>query len=313
MSKILRVSESDYRVKVKDTGTITLDTGAEQGTVVITGDLLVKGNTTTVDTANLSIEDNLVLLNKGESGAGVSEGTSGIEIDRGSLPNAQLLWVESTDKFRIQLDDNSLASLVVGSLASDSTTNLRFDLQSGAGTLRIINSTGYESRVLNPDDIPNKKYVNDYVFASGGSAVVSLFKYPVGAPYSASDTLGEALASSIKFWVRSGGSLNQRAQITAQGLDVDNVNILDNTILNSSVGNNLVLTANNTHVEINGILNLDDKTAPSATGGTSRIYSRSATAVTDFELYNSGVFIANSRTQDEIVVKNRALLLSMLF
>ena len=313
MSKILRVSESDYRVKVKDTGTITLDTGVEQGTVVITGDLLVKGNTTTVDTANLSIEDNVILLNKGESGAGVSEGTSGIEIDRGSLSNAQFLWDETTDKFRIQLDDNSLASIVVGSLATDSTTNLRFDMQSGAGTLRIINSTGYESRVLDDDDVPNKKYVNDYVFASGGSAVVSLFKYPVGAPYSASDTLGEALASSIKFWVRSGGSLNQRAQITAQGLDVDNVNILDNTILNSSVGNNLVLTANNTHVEINGILNLDDKTAPSATGGTSRIYSRSATAVTDFELYNSGVFIANSRTQDEIVVKNRALLLSMLF
>jgi len=313
MSKILRVSESDYRVKVKDTGTITLDTGVEQGTVVITGDLLVKGNTTTVDTANLSIEDNVILLNKGESGAGVSEGTSGIEIDRGSLSNAQFLWDETTDKFRIQLDDNSLASIVVGSLATDSTTNLRFDMQSGAGTLRIINSTGYESRVLNADDIPNKKYVNDYVFASGGSAVVSLFKYPVGAPYSASDTLGEALASSIKFWVRSGGSLNQRAQITAQGLDVDNINILNNTILNSSVGNNLIFTSTNTHVEIDGILNLDDKTAPSATGGTSRIYSRSATAVTDFELYNSGVFIANSRTQDEIVVKNRALLLSMLF
>ena len=141
MSKILRVSESDYRVKVKDTGTITLDTGVEQGTVVITGDLLVKGNTTTVDTANLSIEDNVILLNKGESGAGVSEGTSGIEIDRGSLSNAQFLWDETTDKFRIQLDDNSLASIVVGSLATDSTTNLRFDMQSGAGTLRIINST----------------------------------------------------------------------------------------------------------------------------------------------------------------------------
>ena len=313
MSKILRVSESDYRVKVKDTGTITLDTGVEQGTVVITGDLLVKGNTTTVDTANLSIEDNLILLNKGESGAGVTEGTSGIEIDRGSLPNAQFLWDETTDKFKIQLDNNLLASIVVGSVATDPSLNLRFDMQAGAGTLRIINSTGYESRVLDANDIPNKKYVNDYVFATGGSAVVSLFKYPVGVPVSASDTLGEALASSIKFWVRSGGSLNQRAQITAQGLDVDNVNILDNTILNSSVSNNLVLTANNTHVEINGILNLDDKTAPSATGGTSRIYSRSGTAVTDFELYNSGVFITNSRTQDEIVVKNRALLLSMLF
>ena len=313
MSKILRVSEGDYRIKVKDTGTSTLDTGVEQGTVVITGDLLVKGNTTTVDTANLTIEDNIILLNKGETGAGVTEETSGLEIDRGSLSNAQFIWDETVDKFTIQTDDNTLVGIVVGSVATDPTSNLEFDMQSGAGTLRITNSTGYESRVLNNDDIPNKKYVNDYVYASGGSAIVSRFKYPVSVPYGSEDTLGEALASSIKFWVKSGGVLQQRVQISANGLDVNNVNILDNTILNSSVGNNLILTATNSHVEINGILNLDDRSAPTATGGTSRIYSRSAIAASNFELYNSGVWVANSRTQDELVVKNRALLLSMLF
>jgi hypothetical protein len=313
MSKILRVSDSDYRIKVQDTGTITFDTGVDQGTVIITGDLLVKGNTTTVNTANLTIEDNVVLLNKGETGAGVTEGTSGLEIDRGSLPNAQFVWDESIDKFTIQTDDNILSSLVVGSLATDPANNLEFDMQSGPGTLRITNSTGYESRVLDDDDIPNKKFVADYVYASGGFAQVNKFQYPVSAPYGSEDTLGEALASSIKFWVRSGGVLQQRAQISASGLDVNNVNILDNTILNSSAGNNLILTAVNTHVEIDGILNLDDKSAPTVTGGTSRIYSRSATASADFELYNSGVFVANGRTQDEIVVKNRALLLSMLF
>ena len=313
MSKILRVSESDYRIKVQDTGTITLDTGVEQGTVVITGDLLVKGNTTTVDTANLNIEDNIILLNKGEIGSGVTEGTAGLEIDRGSLPNAQFLWDESVEKFTIQTDDNALVGIVVGSIATDSTENIKFDFQSGAGTLRVINATGYESRVIDDNDVPNRKYVHDYVYASGGSAVVSRFKYPVGSPYGSEDTLGEALSSTIKFWVRSGGVLQQRVQISASGLDVDNVNVFDNTIINSSSGNNLILTATNSHVEINGILNLDDRSVPIATGGTSRIYSRSATAATNFELYNSGVFVANSRTQDEIVVKNRALLLSMLF
>jgi hypothetical protein len=285
----------------------------EQGTVVITGDLLVKGNTTTVDTANLTIEDNIILLNKGESGAGVTEGTAGIEIDRGSSSNSQLLWDESTSKFRIQLKNNTLVGIVVGSVATNPTTNLQFDMQSGAGTLRITNSTGYETRVLDNNDVPNKKYVTDYVYASGGYAQVTKFQYPVSAPYGSENTLGEALASTIKFWVRSGGILTQRVQISANGLDVNNVNILDNTILNSSASNNLILTATNSHVEINGILNLDDITAPTATGGTSRLYSRSATAATNFELYNSGVYIANSRTQDEIVVKNRALLLSMLF
>ena len=116
MSKILRVSESDYRIKVKDTGTITLDTGVEQGTVVITGDLLVKGNTTTVDTANLTIEDNIILLNKGETGAGVTEETSGLEIDRGSLSNAQFIWDETVDKFTIQTDDNTLVGMLLAVL-----------------------------------------------------------------------------------------------------------------------------------------------------------------------------------------------------
>jgi hypothetical protein len=319
MSKILRVSESDYRIKVKDTGTITLDTGVEQGTVIITGDLLVKGNTTTVDTANLNIEDNTILLNKGETGAGVTEGTSGIQIDRGSFNDARFVWDEVTDKFTFQTITDAdipvatLAGINVGSIATDPTTNLQFDMQSGAGTLRITNSTGYESRVLNPDDIPNRQYVSDYVYASGGSAIVSLIKYPVGTTYGNEDTLLEALTSSITFYVRSGGTLNQRAQVTSTGVDIDNVNILNNTILNSSIGNNLILTATNTHVEVDGILNLKDKTAPVATGGTSRVHSRSATAAASVELYNSGVFISNSRTEDEIVVKNRALLLSMLF
>jgi hypothetical protein len=311
MSRILRVTEGDYRVKVQDAGSITLDTGLEQGTVIITGDLLVKGNTTTVDTANLNIEDNLILLNKGESGAGVTEGTAGLEIERGSLENAQFLWDESIDKFKIQLDTDVLSGIVVGNIATDPTTNLEFDMQSGPGTLRITNSTGYESRVLDPDDIPNRQYVTDYVFASGGSAVVSLIQYPVGASYGNADTMVEALSSSIKIWVDPGTGLSQVAQFSNNGLDVDNVNILENTILNSDPAEYLILTAASTHVQIDGVLNLKELiTAPTSTGGDARLYAKSVAVGEEF---NSGVFIANSRTQDEIVVKNRALLLSMLF
>jgi hypothetical protein len=40
-------------------------------------------------------------LNYGEPGAGVTAGTSGIEIDRGSLPNYYFIFDETTDTFRI--------------------------------------------------------------------------------------------------------------------------------------------------------------------------------------------------------------------
>jgi hypothetical protein len=94
MAKILKVGQSNYTVQVQTGGNITLDTGLETGTVFITGDLTVKGNTTTLDTTNMTIEDNLIVLNKGELGAGVSEGTSGIEIDRGTLPDARFIFDE---------------------------------------------------------------------------------------------------------------------------------------------------------------------------------------------------------------------------
>ena len=45
MSKILKVSESDYRLKVVSGGNITLDTGANTGVVTITGSLVYKAIT----------------------------------------------------------------------------------------------------------------------------------------------------------------------------------------------------------------------------------------------------------------------------
>ena len=312
MSKILRVSDSDYRIKVQDSGNITLDTGTNVGIVRITGNLIVDGDYTTINVQDMQVEDNIILLNKGEQGAGVTEGTAGIAIDRNSLPNAEFLWDESLDKFIIKNEDNDLLGIVVGSVATDPTTNLEFDMRSGSGTLRITNSTGYESRVSNNNDIPNRKYVHDYVYAYGGSAVVSLIQYPVTALYGTQDTLVEALSSSIKIWVDPGTGLELKAQFSANGLDVNNVNILGNTILNSDAGQNLILSAASTHIEIDGVLNLKEITyTPVATGGDARIYAKSVPS--NSELYNSGVFLKNSRTEDEIVVKNRALLLSMLF
>lgn len=310
MSKIVKVSQSDYRLKVKDSGTITLDTGLDVGLVVITGDLLIKGNTTTIDTANLQIEDNIILLNKGEGGAGVTKGTAGIEIDRGSLEDAQFLWDETIDKWvLVYAETNNLIGIKLESISTDPTTNLNFDMQSGGSTLRIINSTGYESRVTDPDDVPNRKFVTDYVLASGGLALTDKIFFPLAGHVPGNeDTLLQASETNIRFSVRSGGTLNQRAQITAQGLTVDDINIFNDTIQNTG-NEDLILTAATNHVRIDSVLNLDDQTAdPAATGGVSRIYSKSTGGPG-----KSGLFFTNNTTTDELVSKNRALLFSMLF
>lgn len=73
--------------------------------VTVNGNLTVLGDTTTLDVTNLDIEDNTILLNKGEGGAGVTagEGFSGIEVDRGTEENARWVWDEATDSWAAQV------------------------------------------------------------------------------------------------------------------------------------------------------------------------------------------------------------------
>jgi len=93
--------DGDYSIISSSGGTITLgDTGTDP--VVIAGNLTVSGTLTTVDTVDLVITDNIITLNDGETGPGITLGTAGITIDRGDgvsagEESATLLFDESAD------------------------------------------------------------------------------------------------------------------------------------------------------------------------------------------------------------------------
>jgi hypothetical protein len=80
---------------------ITLDTD----TVYITGNLWVRGNTSEIASNTLSITDNIITLNDGETGNGVTSlgSTSGVVIARGTAPggNVQLRWNETTKTWQV--------------------------------------------------------------------------------------------------------------------------------------------------------------------------------------------------------------------
>jgi hypothetical protein len=88
-------------VKTGTNANITLDTDF----VIITGNLNVRGNTTVINSNIQTITDNILTLNSGETGNGVSTlgTTSGIEIDRGIAPggNVRLIWNESTSTWQV--------------------------------------------------------------------------------------------------------------------------------------------------------------------------------------------------------------------
>ena len=80
---------------------ITLDSD----TVYITGNLWVRGNTSEIASNTLSITDNIITLNDGETGNGVTSlgSTSGVVIARGTAPggNVQLRWNETTKTWQV--------------------------------------------------------------------------------------------------------------------------------------------------------------------------------------------------------------------
>lgn len=67
--------------------------------MTVTGNLTVSGTATTVHSTTVTTDDNIIVLNAGEVGAGVTAGTSGIEVERGSLTNYQFLFREGDDAF----------------------------------------------------------------------------------------------------------------------------------------------------------------------------------------------------------------------
>lgn len=319
MSRIVKVDQSDYRLTVSSGGTITLDTGTLVGDVIVTGNLTVKGTSTTVESTNLEIEDNLILLNKGEVGPGITQVFSGIQIDRGSSvlkPDAFLVFDESVSHydplvstdvagtFSLKVDGGALTGLQTNSITTAGTSDLIFDMRNGANVLKIANSVDYYSRVTDPNHIPNREWVTNYVAASNGVASVDRIYYPIEGALK--NTQIQAFSTNLQFFV----SEQTRATISATGLDVNKVNLFDNVVTGTDVARNLVVTSVNKNVEINAVINLDDQLVVPSTpvSGTTKIYSYATGGPG-----KTGLFFVNNTAVDELVAKNRALLFSMIF
>ena len=94
------VSNGRVGIKTDSPGNYALDvngTARFQESVTVVGDLIVQGTTTTIDSQNLSVEDNILVINSNNSAAT----DAGIMINRGGSSNpAVMYWDETLDVFR---------------------------------------------------------------------------------------------------------------------------------------------------------------------------------------------------------------------
>lgn len=93
------------------TGVVTVDDD-----LVVTGDLTVQGSLTSIETTNTAITDNVIVLNSGETGAGITSVTSGIEIERGSEGNKTFVYHETNGQWELsgQLKISDIPSISSG-------------------------------------------------------------------------------------------------------------------------------------------------------------------------------------------------------
>jgi hypothetical protein len=185
MSKIVRVQTGDYRIITAPGGTITLDSGSASivepagwpGGVIINGDLLVNGITTTIKSETLTVKDRIIDINVYDviEGTPLPEGvidgsglpsTSGIQIDRGNAPDVSFLWDERIGAFVLvdasylnptdNLRNSALALgarsiLTGGSNLTLVGVNLGSQAGEEEGVVDVIGSVNYAGKILNYD------------------------------------------------------------------------------------------------------------------------------------------------------------------
>ena len=119
-------------VQASDASVIVANDLTASGNMTVTGNLTVNGTTTTFSTTNTTIEDNIIVLNKGQTAGGAggfdsSSGDStvgndiGIVFDRGVHTNVAFIYDESEDEFALvntTEDGTTVGNITISSYAT---------------------------------------------------------------------------------------------------------------------------------------------------------------------------------------------------
>ena len=160
---ITKLSSASYVIHPLNGDPIILDANE----VRIPGNLTVSGTTTSVETTNTEIFDNIIRLNAGHTGAPTLN--AGIEVERGDETDVQLRWNETFQKWQITNDGSTYGNIAIAAatgyitdVVDDLTPQLGGNLDVNGqtilaasgnvpieGNIQINNSLGTPSAVTN--------------------------------------------------------------------------------------------------------------------------------------------------------------------
>lgn len=334
MGQVIQVN-GDYNIKTVEGGNVTFDTGPGVGNVRVTGNLVVEGDTLTVSAEQLNVADNIITLNDGESGAGVTLRYSGIEVDRGSLTRSAFVYDENIDSWVIGFGQatggafnyNLIGSkLRVRNIDTGDTGQDTGDLNligTGLGVINVVGTLNYEDQVTDADDIPNKKYVDDAIQLNPTFQAkrddTRIAAFDIDDPLDPSDFLGAAIAPYISqppesvIGIVIDGILN--TEFYTDRVEIQRLTIIDNRIVNYDTSENIIIETNGTgKLETPYAIQMDQHVV-AVNSGTypSPISGSTVIAAGAPEVGTTGIYFVNTTKEGELISKNKALVLSMIF
>lgn len=328
MSKYLNVPNGDYKISVQDGGNITLNTGFEIGQVIITGNLLVQGNTTTVQSEDLTVRDNIIVVNSGENGAGITLDTAGLRIDRGSLSDGYILFDEDitwrdpitettkTGGFIFRNDLNALVGIRTNSISTGGGD--LYLINAGTGVISVTGTNNYENQVTDDDHITNKKYVDNAITTAFATVLLTQIGTGVIDPTTVKALDFEVTGTESTVEIAIDDSII--ANFYTDRIDLDGIRITGTTIETTIADNDLILSAPGAgHVRVQDMLQITS--VPHQGDVTTELYVPTDVPADGMILYVSnqaqggtGLYFLNAEsTKDEFISNNRSLVYSMIF
>jgi len=285
MAKTLRTS-GDYTIK---TGTgftgdnsVILDSKFTR----VKGDLIVDGTEVTVNTTNITVEDQFMELNRNNSTAGIED--SGIVFNQGTADHAVLYYDASSNEFRI-------GTTPTVDIADGST--IKTEIQDGAFTLANIKVATTPS---DSNHAASKSYVDSQV--SGGGFAIG---------FRGDDSAVVDVASGNSVLIAGGSNISTAAtesDTVTITLDRD-LNGID-TISTDRSNQDLTLTANGTgSVVIEDVLTFSGAASTPTATTVTKLYNKTAAGGgTGLYFINSNI---SSGSEGELISKKKATALAI--
>jgi len=302
-------------------------TSSSGGSVITTdpgtNTTVVNNETVNITTNQFQTTDNIFDINEGETGAGVSAGLAGINIDRGTLPDYKLVFNEVTGimEFGPNTGRDAIVSLPNfitfpdGSIPAWNATDFKLSSTNYINATAVTNVKNLDQKVNKSSNVefndlkiggtftaggqtltfPSNSGLSNYVLTSDGAGVLSWTSKTSGV--AATSTIIDSTTTTLVTTEQT--AADKTIRLIADSKEIvtatkDRININTSLNLNKIETTNTNYTIANADVFINyngastGFINLPDVTAWS--GRILIIHNRSAFDVTVRSLFSQNIF-----------------------